>query len=106
MSNSESTPKPDRAALHQACIDALLTELRIARDRIADLENDCTTFRMLSAAALESVVRLTARNKELGRQRGVHQAQIEVLLGTPCLVCQRRRRDTTGSGETAEATIQ
>jgi uncharacterized coiled-coil protein SlyX len=92
MNIQQTTPKPDRAELHQASIDSLLTELRLARERIADLECDVTTYRILAASALEAVAQQTRRNKQLAERIDSLTAQIKTLVASPCLVCLRAGR--------------
>jgi uncharacterized protein with PIN domain len=81
-----------RPELHQAAIDSLLTvlrETRAASERAADLESDVKTYRMLAAAALESVAALTKRNRHLADRIDELNAFVRKLMDAPCSICRR-----------------
>ena len=62
------------------------------RDRIANLESDVTTYRILACAALENVAQLTKRNRQLASRISCLNAELRAVLDAPCLVCRRRDR--------------
>ena len=90
MNEININTQEDRAALHQASIDSLLTVLRERADRIVDLESDAKTYHMLAAGALDTVVQLTKRNKQLATRIDQQADMIQMLLAAPCLKCRRR----------------
>jgi hypothetical protein len=88
-----------REAILQASIDSLLTELHLARERIADLECDVTTYRMLAAAGLDCISGLTKRNKQLSSRIDTMNQTLRQLMGCT------EQAPATRAREEAERTI-
>jgi hypothetical protein len=69
------------------------------RARIADLESDCKTYKMLAVAGLECIAQLTARNKQLACRIDHLNGQLRELMG-----CAKESR-MTQAREDARRTI-
>jgi hypothetical protein len=95
------TPKPNPNAINQLEIDGLLMENLELTDRVADLESDCKTYKMLACAALENVAQLTERNKVLAKRIDNLTEQLRELMG--CTAPSRQSRERERAKEILEA---